>query len=104
MLQQGSKADNNRMRTGAAEPKWNNNFQDCKSTNWHNRQNLLLNEDKVKKNDTGLMQDVANDKGVCKCFQTFRYTERKNTFESFEAWKLIDHIETNFEVFWRVQR
>lgn len=59
----------------------------------------FTNEDKVKKMTEELMQDVAND---AEFLNAFRYSDEQNakiTFEDVLKRKLIDHIETNFEVF-----
>lgn len=57
------------------------------------------NEDKVKKMTEDIMADVARDDEFV---NAFRYSDEQNakiTFEEVLKRKLIDHIETNFEVF-----
>lgn len=59
----------------------------------------FTNEDKVKKMTEDLMQDVANDKEFVNAFRHSDTQNAKITFEDVLKRKLIDHIETNFEVF-----
>lgn len=59
----------------------------------------FTNEDKVKKMTEDLMQDVANDSEFVNAFQHSDTQNARITFEDVLKRKLIDHIETNFEVF-----
>lgn len=59
----------------------------------------FTNEDKVKKMTQDLMQDVANDQEFVNAFKHSDTQNAKITFEDVLKRKLIDHIETNFEVF-----
>lgn len=59
----------------------------------------FTNEDKVKKMTQELMQDVANDQEFVNAFKHSDTQNAKITFEDVLKRKLIDHIETNFEVF-----
>ena len=59
----------------------------------------FTNEDKVKKMADDLIYDVAND---VEFVNAYMYSDMQNaqiTFEDVLKRKLIDHIETNFEVF-----
>lgn len=59
----------------------------------------FTNEDKVRKMTEDIMQDVANDAEFVNAFQHSDEQNAKITFEDVLKRKLIDHIETNFEVF-----
>ena len=59
----------------------------------------FTNEDKVKKMADELMKDVANDQEFVNAFKHSDEQNAKITFEDVLKRKLIDHIETNFEVF-----
>lgn len=59
----------------------------------------FTNEDKVKKMTEDIMQDVANDAEFVNAFRHSDEQNAKITFEDVLKRKLIDHIETNFEVF-----
>lgn len=59
----------------------------------------FTNEDKVKKMTEELMADVAQDKEFANAFKYSDEQNAKITFEEVLKRKLIDHIETNFEVF-----
>jgi type I restriction enzyme R subunit len=86
------------MRSGAAEPEMEYLSNIVKAFN--NRfGTTFTNEDKVKKMTEDIMQDVAND---AEFVNAFKYSDEQNakiTFEDVLKRKLIDHIETNFEVF-----
>ncbi|MEO6037576.1 MAG: type I restriction endonuclease subunit R, partial [Saprospiraceae bacterium] len=56
-------------------------------------------DDKVRKMTAELMQDVANDSEF---MEAFKHSDRQNakiTFDKVLAEKLINHINTNFEVY-----
>jgi type I restriction enzyme R subunit len=59
----------------------------------------FTNEDKVKKMTEDLMADVAQDAEFANAFKHSDEQNAKITFEEVLKRKLIDHIETNFEVF-----
>ena len=59
----------------------------------------FTNEDKVRKMSQELMKDVANDKEFVNAFKYSDEQNAKITFEDVLKRKLIDHIDTNFEVF-----
>jgi type I restriction enzyme, R subunit len=59
----------------------------------------FTNEDKVRKMTEDLMQDVANDTEFVNAFKHSDQQNAKITFEDVLKRKLINHIETNFEVF-----
>lgn len=59
----------------------------------------FTNEDKVKKMTEDLMMDVAQDAEFASAFIHADEQNAKITFEEVLKRKLIDHIETNFEVF-----
>jgi type I restriction enzyme R subunit len=59
----------------------------------------FTNEDKVKKMTEDLMKDVAQDAEFANAFKHSDEQNAKITFEEVLKRKLIDHIETNFEVF-----
>lgn len=56
-------------------------------------------DDKVKKMTQDLMQDVANDQEFINAFIHSDQQNAKITFDKVLAEKLINHINTNFEVF-----
>lgn len=59
----------------------------------------FTNEDKVKKMTQDIMQDVANDEEFVSSFKHSDEQNAKITFEDILQKKLINHIESNFEVF-----
>ena len=59
----------------------------------------FTNEDKVRKMTHDLMHDVANDPEFVSSFNHSDEQNARITFEDVLKRKLIDHIETNFEVF-----
>jgi len=59
----------------------------------------FTNEDKVKKMTGELMQDVANDEEFVSAFKHSDEQNAKITFEEILQRKLVNHIESNFEVF-----
>lgn len=59
----------------------------------------FTNEDKVRKMTQELMRDVANDEEFVSAYKHSDEQNAKITFEDVLKRKLIDHIETNFEVF-----
>ena len=59
----------------------------------------FTNEDKVKKMTGELMQDVANDEEFVSAFKHSDEQNAKITFEEILQKKLVNHIESNFEVF-----
>lgn len=100
VLQQGDelKPIPTEMRTGAAEPEMEYLSNIVKAFN-DRFGTTFTNEDKVKKMTQDLMQDVANDKEFVNAFKHSDTQNAKITFEDVLKRKLIDHIETNFEVF-----
>ena len=99
-LQQGEelKPIPTEMRNGAAEPELDylsnivQAFNDRFGTQF-------TNDDKVKKMTEDIMADVAND---VEFVNAFKYSDEQNAKIAFEGVlkrKLIDHIESNFEVF-----
>jgi type I restriction enzyme R subunit len=86
------------MRKGSAEPNMEYLSNIVKAFN-DKFGTTFTNEDKVKKMTEDIMQDVAND---AEFVNAFKYSDEQNakiTFEDVLKRKLIDHIETNFEVF-----
>lgn len=59
----------------------------------------FTNEDKVKKMTTDIMNDVSQDQKFKDAFEHSDEQNAKITFEEVLKRKLIDHIESNFEVF-----
>lgn len=100
ILQQGDelKPMPTEMRTGAAEPEMEYLSNIVKAFN-DRFGTTFTNEDKVKKMTQDLMQDVANDQEFVNAFKHSDTQNAKITFEDVLKRKLIDHIETNFEVF-----
>ncbi|MBS1776599.1 MAG: type I restriction endonuclease subunit R [Bacteroidetes bacterium] len=100
ILQQGDelKPIPTEMRTGAAEPEMEYLSNIVKAFN-DRFGTTFTNEDKVKKMSQDLMQDVANDQEFVNAFKHSDTQNAKITFEDVLKRKLIDHIETNFEVF-----
>ena len=100
ILQQGDelKPIPTEMRTGAAEPEMEYLSNIVKAFN-DRFGTTFTNEDKVKKMTQDLMQDVANDQEFVNAFKHSDTQNAKITFEDVLKRKLIDHIETNFEVF-----
>ena len=86
------------MRGGKAEPEMEYLSNIVKAFN-DRFGTAFTNEDKVKKMTQDLMQDVANDQEFVNAFQHSDTQNAKITFEDVLKRKLIDHIETNFEVF-----
>ena len=86
------------MRGGVAEPEMEYLSNIVKAFN-DRFGTAFTNEDKVKKMTQDLMQDVANDQEFVNAFQHSDTQNAKITFEDVLKRKLIDHIETNFEVF-----
>lgn len=86
------------MRTGVAEPEMEYLSNIVKAFN-DRFGTTFTNEDKVKKMTQDLMQDVANDQEFVNAFKHSDTQNAKITFEDVLKRKLIDHIETNFEVF-----
>lgn len=86
------------MRGGVAEPEMDyllnivKVFYDMYGT-------AFTNEDKDMKMTQDLMQDVVNDQEFINIFKHSDTQNSKITFEDKFKRKLIDHIETNFEVF-----
>lgn len=86
------------MRSGVAEPEIEylsnivREFNDKFGT-------IFSNEDKVRKMADELIQDVANDQEFVNAFKHSDIQNAKITFEDVLQRKLLDHIETNFEVF-----
>ncbi|MEP7197461.1 MAG: type I restriction endonuclease [Saprospiraceae bacterium] len=100
VLQQGDelKPIPTEMRTGASEPEMEYLSNIVKAFN-DRFGTAFTNEDKVKKMTQDLMQDVANDQEFVNAFKHSDTQNAKITFEDVLKRKLIDHIETNFEVF-----
>ncbi len=86
------------MRSGVAEPEMDYLSNIVKAFN-DRFGTAFTNEDKVKKMTEDLMQDVANDTEFVNAFKHSDPQNAKITFEDVLKRKLIDHIETNFEVF-----
>ncbi|MEN9548945.1 MAG: hypothetical protein RIR12_1536 [Bacteroidota bacterium] len=86
------------MRSGVAEPEMEFLSNIVKAFN-DRFGTAFTNEDKVKKMTEDLMQDVANDSEFVNAFQHSDTQNARITFEDVLKRKLIDHIETNFEVF-----
>jgi type I restriction enzyme, R subunit len=86
------------MRGGVAEPEMEYLSNIVKAFNGRFG-TAFTNEDKVKKMTQDLMQDVANDQEFVNAFKHSDTQNAKITFEDVLKRKLIDHIETNFEVF-----
>lgn len=86
------------MRGGVAEPEMEYLSNIVKAFN-DRFGTAFTNEDKVKKMTEDLMQDVANDSEFVNAFQHSDTQNARITFEDVLKRKLIDHIETNFEVF-----
>jgi len=86
------------MRGGVAEPEMEYLSNIVKAFN-DRFGTAFTNEDKVKKMTEDLMQDVANDQEFANAFKHSDSQNAKITFEDVLKRKLIDHIETNFEVF-----
>jgi type I restriction enzyme R subunit len=59
----------------------------------------FTNEDKVKKMADQLIKDVANDDEFVNAFQFSDTQNARITFDEVLKRKLIEHIDTNFEVF-----
>jgi type I restriction enzyme, R subunit len=59
----------------------------------------FTNEDKIKKMADELMQDVANDEEFVSAYQHSDTQNAQITFNDVLKRKLIDHIDSNFEVF-----
>lgn len=99
-LQQGEelKPIPTEMRNGAAEPELDylsnivQAFNDRFGTQF-------TNDDKVKKMTEDIMADVAKDAEFANAFKHSDEQNAKITFEEVLKRKLIDHIESNFEVF-----
>ena len=86
------------MRGGAAEPQMEYLSSIVKAFN-DRFGTTFTNEDKVKKMTEDLMADVAQDVEFANSFKHSDEQNAKITFEEVLKRKLIDHIETNFEVF-----
>lgn len=86
------------MRGGAAEPEMEYLSTIVKAFN-DRFGTTFTNEDKVKKMTEDLMADVAQDAEFANAFKHSDEQNAKITFEEVLKRKLIDHIETNFEVF-----
>ena len=86
------------MRAGVADPEMEYLSNIVKAFN-DRFGTAFTNEDKVKKMADELMKDVANDKEFVSAFKHSDTQNAKITFEDVLKRKLIDHIETNFEVF-----
>lgn len=86
------------MRGGAAEPELEYLSNIVKAFN-DRFGTQFTNEDKVKKMTEDLMADVAQDAEFANAFKHSDEQNAKITFEEVLKRKLIDHIETNFEVF-----
>lgn len=86
------------MRSGVAEPEMEYLSNIVKAFN-DRFGTTFTNEDKVKKMTEDLMQDVANDPEFVNAFKHSDSQNAKITFEDVLKRKLINHIETNFEVF-----
>ena len=86
------------MRSGAAEPEMEYLSNIVKAFN-DRFGTTFTNEDKVRKMTQDLMHDVANDQEFANAFKHSDTQNAKITFEDVLKRKLIDHIETNFEVF-----
>ncbi|MGI8598295.1 MAG: type I restriction enzyme subunit R domain-containing protein [Chitinophagaceae bacterium] len=86
------------MRSGVAEPEMEYLSNIVKAFN-DRFGTTFTNEDKVKKMTEDLMQDVANDQEFVNAFKHSDSQNAKITFEDVLKRKLINHIETNFEVF-----
>lgn len=86
------------MRGGAAEPEMEYLSSIVKAFN-DRFGTTFTNEDKVKKMTEDLMADVAQDVEFANSFKHSDEQNAKITFEEVLKRKLIDHIETNFEVF-----
>jgi type I restriction enzyme R subunit len=99
-LQQGEelKPIPTEMRGGASEPEMDylsnivQAFNDRFGTQF-------TNDDKVKKMTEDLMADVAKDAEFANAFKHSDEQNAKITFEEVLKRKLINHIESNFEVF-----
>jgi len=99
-LQQGDelKPMPTEMRKGAAEPEMDYLSNIVKAFN-DKFGTTFSNADKVRKMTEDIMQDVANDAEFVNAFKFSDEQNAKITFEDVLKRKLIDHIETNFEVF-----
>jgi type I restriction enzyme R subunit len=86
------------MRGGAADPEMEYLSNIVKAFN-DRFGTQFTNEDKVKKMTEDLMADVAQDAEFANAFRHSDEQNAKITFEEVLKRKLIDHIETNFEVF-----
>lgn len=86
------------MRGGVAEPEMEYLSTIVKAFN-DRFGTTFTNEDKVKKMTEDLMADVAKDAEFANAFKHSDEQNAKITFEEVLKRKLIDHIETNFEVF-----
>lgn len=86
------------MRSGVAEPEMEYLSNIVKAFN-DRFGTAFTNEDKVNKMTQDLMQDVANDQAFVNAFKHSDTQNAKITFEDVLKRKLIDHIETNFEIF-----
>jgi type I restriction enzyme R subunit len=86
------------MRGGATEPEMEYLSNIVKAFN-DRFGTQFTNEDKVKKMTEDLMADVAQDAEFANAFKHSDEQNAKITFEEVLKRKLIDHIETNFEVF-----
>jgi len=99
-LQQGEelKPIPTEMRNGAAEPELDYLSNIVQAFN-DRFETQFTNDDKVKKMTEDIMADVAND---VEFVNAFIYSDEQNAKIAFERVlkrKLIDHIESNFEVF-----
>ena len=99
-LQQGEelKAIPTTMRGGTKEPEMEYLSNIVKAFN-DRFGTTFTNEDKVRKMTEDLMKDVANDAEFVNAYKHSDEQNAKITFEDVLKRKLIDHIETNFEVF-----
>jgi len=100
VLQQGDelKPIPTEMRGGVAEPEMEYLSNIVKAFN-DRFGTTFTNEDKVRKMTQDIMQDVANDQEFVNAFKYSDTQNAKITFEDVLKRKLIDHIDTNFEVF-----
>jgi type I restriction enzyme R subunit len=100
VLQQGDelKPIPTEMRGGIAEPEMEYLSNIVKAFN-DRFGTTFTNEDKVRKMTEDIMQDVANDQEFVNAFKFSDTQNAKITFEDVLKRKLINHIETNFEVF-----
>jgi len=100
VLQQGDelKPIPTEMRGGVAEPEMEYLSNIVKAFN-DRFGTTFTNEDKVRKMTQDIMQDVANDQEFVNAFKYSDTQNAKITFEDVLKRKLINHIETNFEVF-----